>query len=218
MTDLANTLSGQIKSVLSVFGLFAPLRLRNSALKEDGWFKSYHCSAPVDLQGNPLPWMPYPFIDFIAPRLTKEMDVFEFGSGNSTLFFSRRVKRLESVEHDIHWFAVMRTRIPSNVTLNHVAWSRGDVYSLAAANSGSIYDIVIVDGPDRVNCMKHSAEALKPGGIVVLDDAERKQYYGGIQYLREKGFNQIEFWGMAPGQLYKKCTVILYRPNNCIGI
>lgn len=65
-----------------------------------GWFKSRKTGSPVGKDDEPIPWMTYPFIDFIEPRLNKNLIVFEFGSGNSTLFFSKRTGRVVSVDHD----------------------------------------------------------------------------------------------------------------------
>src|SRR2546430_9982143 len=57
--------------------------------------------------GNPLdgdsPWMTFAAIRFLDRLLTKEMRVFEYGSGGSSLFFSRRVREVVSVEHDGAW-------------------------------------------------------------------------------------------------------------------
>ena len=47
-----------------------------------------------------LPWFLYGAIDFLQEFLQREMEVFEFGSGGSTLFFARRCARVESVEED----------------------------------------------------------------------------------------------------------------------
>ena len=43
---------------------------------------------PIDKNSNPLPWVTYGFIDFISERLNKSIDVFEYGSGNSTLWYA----------------------------------------------------------------------------------------------------------------------------------
>jgi hypothetical protein len=50
-----------------------------------------------------IPWITFPAIRFLKAFLSKEMRVFEYGSGGSTIFFSQRVKEVVSVEHDPKW-------------------------------------------------------------------------------------------------------------------
>src|SRR5947207_2879388 len=50
---------------------------------------------PVELE---LPWFSYAAIDFLKSYLGNEMQVFEFGSGGSTLFFAQHCKSVASVQ------------------------------------------------------------------------------------------------------------------------
>ncbi|GAB4302130.1 MAG: hypothetical protein Fur0034_16600 [Desulfuromonadia bacterium] len=94
----------------------------------------------------------------------------------------------------------------------------GGEYSMEAARQDELYDMIIVDGRDRVNCIVRSIGALSDRGVMVLDDSERTDYLEGTAWLRGEGFRRLDFWGMAPGLLYKKCTSIFYRDHNCLGI
>lgn len=49
------------------------------------------------------PWMTFEAIDFLKSTAKKEMRVFEYGSGSSTLFWATRVREISSVEHDEEW-------------------------------------------------------------------------------------------------------------------
>jgi len=51
--------------------------------------------------------MSYGVIDFLSGALRSHQAVFEFGSGGSSLFFARRVKRVLSVENDANWHRVV---------------------------------------------------------------------------------------------------------------
>jgi len=215
---LLTLLKWPIINLLDKFGLYAPLILRNSALKDDGWFNSYRLKIPVDCNNKPLPWMPYPFIDFIVTRLDSNMNILEFGSGNSTLFFSARVKHVTAVEHDVDWFKTIQTRMPSNVSINYVNLDDGDKYCNFANTGNCVFDIIIVDGRKRLSCIINSINALAEDGVLILDDSEREKYTECKQYLINLGFKEIDFWGLAPGQTYKKCTSVFYRQLNCLGL
>jgi SAM-dependent methyltransferase len=187
-------------------------------LKEIGWIESFKMKMPVDKDLKPIPWMTYPFIDFISDRLRPDMEIFEYGSGNSTLWFADRVKRVDAIEHDEKWYKIMKQRIPNNVNLYFIKLDYDGEYSRFPLNLNKKYDIIIIDGRDRVNCIKISIKCLKPEGVIVLDDSERPQYLEGIRFLLNEGFRKIDFWGISPGVFYKKCTTIFYTENNCLGI
>lgn len=54
-----------------------------------------------------LPWLPFRAIAWLEQVLKPDMHLFEWGSGGSTIFFSRRVGQLVSVEHDSFWYAAV---------------------------------------------------------------------------------------------------------------
>lgn len=58
-----------------------------------------------------LPWMTYDAIDFLSTVCSPNMTVFEWGSGGSTLFFSRRCHQVITVEHDIKWSRLLTNKI-----------------------------------------------------------------------------------------------------------
>lgn len=48
---------------------------------------------------------------WLEAHLQPDMSVFEYGSGGSTLFFAKRVKKLVSVEHDKYWYEKVSKRL-----------------------------------------------------------------------------------------------------------
>lgn len=187
-------------------------------LNEIGWINSFKNQMPMDKDSKPLPWVTYGFIDFISDRLNKDMDIFEYGSGNSTLWYGERVNSVTSVEHDRDWYEKIKSNMPKNVNINYQKLVYNDKYSNFSNNSNVKFDIVIVDGRDRVNCVKNAIFSIKDNGIIVLDDSEREQYKEGIEFLQHKNFKKLDFWGISPGLLYKKNTTIFYKSSNCLGI
>lgn len=183
-----------------------------------GWFTAFDTHQAVDEAGQPLPWVTYSFIDFIKTRLHKELTIFEYGSGNSTLFYAKRVKRVVSVEHDEAWFNKIVKEKASNAEMIFSQLEKGGEYSQKAKNLGEKFDVIIVDGRDRVNCCKYSVEALSTNGVLVLDDSEREMYQEARTFLIEKGFKELPFTGISPGLFYNKTTSVFYQTANCLGI
>ncbi|MFZ2322427.1 MAG: class I SAM-dependent methyltransferase [Ignavibacteriaceae bacterium] len=187
-------------------------------LREIGWFESFLSNQSLDKNNKPIPWFSYPFIDFLTPRLTKDLGLFEFGSGNSTLFFAERVKTVISVEHNKEWYQIVNSIKPSNVKL--VQTDSDSIYDYLEYfnNLKEKVDIIIVDGLHRNECLINSINKLSEKGIVILDDSERSEYQSGIDFILSNGFKSLEFWGIAPTILFKKCTTVFYTSNNCLKV
>jgi len=187
-------------------------------LYDIGWINSYKTQTPVNIKNQPIPWFTYSFISYIENRLNKSMNIFEYGSGNSTLYFAEKVNHVISVEHDKKWVENFLEKIPINVQLNHCVLQYGGDYCKTIVSTKSKYSIIIVDGRDRVNCILNSTSSLSKDGVLILDDSEREEYENGITHLKQLGYKELDFWGIAPGIFYNKCTSIFYRENNCLGI
>jgi len=192
--------------------------INSGFLFEKGWWESWKVKSPIDKNKNPLPWVTYSFIDFIENRLKKDMIIFEYGSGNSTLYYGAKVKEVHTVEHDLEWFEKLEKAMPINVIIKYTQLEYGGDYAKSSLNSGIKYDIVIVDGRDRVNCMINSLNSIKNNGVIILDDSERKAYGKGINELYNSGYKNLDFWGISPGLHYHKCTSIYYKNQNILGI
>ena len=69
-------------------------------------WKKYQSKGAV-MRIHAIPWFSFGAIDFIEHHIKPEMNVFEYGSGGSTLFWSDRVKKIVSVEHEGEWYRKM---------------------------------------------------------------------------------------------------------------
>ena len=71
-------------------------------LQEHGWFESIKNMDSVDKNG-PVPWFTYPALSMLKKLVNKNHRVFEFGAGNSTLWWANQVREIVAVEHDKEW-------------------------------------------------------------------------------------------------------------------
>jgi len=187
-------------------------------LRDKGWIRSALDSMPVDAAGQPIPWYTYGSIDFLAARVHAEMNVFEYGSGNSTLWWSRRTRRVVSCEHDAGWYDALKSKLPANVDYSHVRLADDGAYARAISLRTEQFDVIVIDGRDRVNCARSSLPSLSPSGVIVWDNSDRTEYDTGYRFLQANGFRRLDFWGMGPINTYGWCTSVFYRPLNCLGI
>lgn len=185
-------------------------------LYDTGWKKSRWSNCVTDREGNNIPWLTYPFLSFIEPRLNADLDLLEFGSGYSTAWWGERCKTVRSLEDSREWFETVSKQLEASTNVEIVFCEDMDNATLP---EGSRYNIIIVDDiGNRVLHIRQSAELLSEDGIIILDDSEREEYNEGRAFLLDKGFKSIDFWGLAPSVAYTKCTTVFYRDNNCIGL
>lgn len=189
-----------------------------SALLEDGWFKSFHSKRSIDKNGEPIPWYAYAFTKFLENRLGKEMVVFEYGAGNSTLWFSKRVGKIYSVEHDKRWYNALLSQVPENVTLLCKQNDNSFEYSHAVKNIDSLFDICIIDGMERIEATKAAIGKLKDDGVIIFDNSQLEEYESAFRLLKENGFKRLDFTSMLPIVSYNNTTSVFYRTNNCLSI
>jgi len=186
-------------------------------LNVTGWFRSKVTGTSVDSRGEAVPWITYPCIRFLDSRILPRMVVFEFGSGASTAWWSKRVSRVISCEHDRTWFEQVRARAGGNVEMVHALPGNGQ-YAGQIRRYNKEFDVVVIDGEDRVDCAINSMEALKEDGVIVWDNTDRADYQAGFDFLLAKGFRRVDFWGMAPLVLFESLTSVFYRDGNCLGL
>ena len=91
-------------------------RLENEFLTTTGWRRSVEMNQAVDRHG-PVPWFTYPAIRYLERLVRPQWRVLEYGSGNSTRWWSARVKEVVAVEHDPAWAGALKRDLPANVTL-----------------------------------------------------------------------------------------------------
>ena len=187
-------------------------------LNSIGWFTAFDNKQAVDGEGKALPWVTYSFIDFIKERINNTQHIFEYGSGNSTIFYAARAASVTSVEHDKGWYDNVKSSSPANAEMIYCELQRDGDYAKKASLLDKKFDIIIVDGRDRVRCCYYSLSALTNNGVIVLDDSEREVYHPARVFLKEKGFKEISFSGISPGLFYEKATSIFYKSDNCLGI
>tara|TARA_A100001037_G_scaffold112290_1_gene102357 strand:+ start:114 stop:620 length:507 start_codon:yes stop_codon:yes gene_type:complete len=125
-------------------------------------------------------------------HLSPEHEVFEWGSGGSTLYLARRAKQVTTVEQHPGWLekvsASLRQASLENVSLlfRDLDLSTSEAFEACpyAQALDSPRDVVVVDGEDafgpdsrwsaRETCFRLAQKWVKkPGGLVILDDSWR---------------------------------------------
>lgn len=192
---------------------------KDSYLVETGYINSIKKLEPVNKDGNPIPWMNYSFIDFLKPRLNRSMNIFEYGSGFSTLYLSDKVHSITSIEFDRDWFEKMRDNLNTKDNCEVVYRPEPENYNVAIKEyEENFFDVIIVDGRDRKECVKHIIPYLSDGGVIILDDSWKTKFAEVFEYFKQNGFKQLSFSGLKAGGLIVEQTTVFYRNKNVLEI
>jgi predicted O-methyltransferase YrrM len=156
---------------------------------------------------------------FITPRLQKDFAIAEFGSGFSTIWWANRVASVYSIEHNQEWADKINGEFKRNNCNNAlVEFKTLQEYAKGLSSSSKKYDLILVDGIERNDCLRESVSHLTDRGVIVLDNSELKDYESGKAYLVQNGFKSIDFFGNAPIVAHFTTTTLYYRSNSCLGV
>ena len=219
-----------------LLGLLLSPRDRAYAMR---WWRGRKSDFPL---GAAFPWIVFPAIDYLEKFDFRGARVFEYGSGGSTCYWLRKgATHVVSVEHDPQWFATTQRNAASPaVELRLIepepdpAAVEDDPADPAAFVSDdarfrahrftryvqqidgfpdSFFDVVLVDGRARPSCIVHAAPKVKPGGMLVVDNADRDYYFTHTQPSLA-GFSPQWFRGPGPVNAVRWATLILRRDSS----
>lgn len=173
-----------------------------------------HLLQPSTLE-SAMPWLPFRVIDRLDEHLTTRSRVFEYGGGGSTLWFAAHAGHVVTVEHDDVWFSALQSAVgcqPESTLLQ-----RGSANDFAEyVHAISIYpdgyfDVVVVDGRERVRCVEAAMPKVRPRGLLVLDDSDRPRYAGAFRIARN--WPCITYKGLTPAKAIPGVTTVWQKPE-----
>jgi hypothetical protein len=147
-----------------------------------------------------LPWLNYNLLRWVEERGPRS--VFEWGSGASTIWFSRlsTSPSVVSVESDPKWHSVVQASL-------HEAHLQAKVYLcpdkpayLEAFRLSGILppDLILIDGVWREDCLEVALPYVKQGTCIIFHDTQAKPYQKVIRHLPD-GVKRRDFYGPCWG-------------------
>ena len=100
--------------------------------------------------------------NYLKEKVSTNTEVFEYGGGGSTLYFSDHAKSVDTLETNKEWISKIQSKlIKHNVTF-------------VKQFPNKKYDLILIDGEgDRVKYFNEAKNHLKPNGIIVFDNIDR---------------------------------------------
>lgn len=170
------------------------------------WSSIWHWKAE-DKNSNPIPWYTYPAMEFLEHLDFSQMMVFEYGSGNSTLWWAERSTGIQSVEDDEVWYIKIQKKLKSNKAHYLLVTDKNEYIAAAPPHA----DVYVIDGSYRRACADHVAQ-FAGGVMIILDNAD--WFPETVEVLRSTlGWIQVDFHGFGPINGYTWTTTIFINPG-----
>jgi predicted O-methyltransferase YrrM len=187
--------------------------------------KAYDSLAIAELD---VPWWTYRAIDVVDSWLSahpKPIRVYEYGSGASTLWLSRRADEVYTVEHhrgfaehiaptlagqpNIHMRIVEPVSSTSPVVSSQKE-GNADLDFADYVNSIDAVDgafaLIVIDGRAREACLRAAIPRLDPDGLIVFDNTRRRRYRDAIAAA---GVHERVLRGLTPTLPYADQTSLI---------
>jgi len=224
-----------MKKIVKALGGF--LGLIVNTIKTPFRYKLDYLSSILKMQiiQKPLPWMNYAVIDYIKKSAKEGARVFEYGSGQSTLFWLSISAEIVSVEHDKEFYSKLSAQSLGSVNYlliepefkaggNHDP-SSPDLFQSSDFKGYSFekyvkaidsfddefFDFLVIDGRARPSCIKRCITKIKSGGKLILDNSDRDYYLSKTTKILE-GWQKKIFRGTVRGLLHLEQTTVWIKP------
>lgn len=128
-----------------------------------------------------VPWLTRDAIRLLGDLLRTTDRCLEWGSGRSTAWLTKRVRSVQSIEHDSVWYERVRIQLAAEglnsgvvrlLSVEPQGVPAESPYVRVIAEFGDRdLDVCLVDGEHRSACALAVLPKLASGGVLIVDDA-----------------------------------------------
>lgn len=194
------------------------------------WFRSLFSIYDLDdMVLLDTPWWPYKVIAEIDRYCeSNEVHAFEWGSGASTIWLSKRVASLTSIEHDNWWAQKLVKKKPWNseiklfepekaVSPEYVRSRKKGFENLdfvgyvsAIHINENTPNLIVIDGRARSECLAEALLVARKGCLILFDNSNRRRYASALQNV-DDSFTVSHIWGLTPASPYPTRSSIIRK-------
>ena len=171
------------------------------------------------------PIIPYTAQQKLDSLMHKRMRVIEFGSGQSTLWYSKRCGEIYSHETTDKWFDKVSDSLQKHNCQN-ATLTRWDGISFTDEIKTPAPDLIIVDGINRVLCTEYAIKHAKDGTWIYLDNSDKDMSSPSpdremrvcetllLNFSSEEKRKVEYFTGFAPAQAFAEQGMLIHPKSN----
>lgn len=164
-----------------------------------------------DKNGNPIPWYTYPAIEFLNSIDMTGYNVFEYGSGFSSLYYADKAKHVTSVEDNEEWYSKLDIKNRNNL---NVYLMKDDDYASSISKFQKEFDLIVIDGVLRPDCVEPVLTYVKKNScsMIIFDNSD--WYPNSIRRISSNlNWVRVPFRGFGPINNYCSETTVFINPD-----
>ena len=122
---------------------------------------------PLNNKGEIIPMYTYPCYEYLNSIDWKNADVFEYGCGYSTIWWKGKNVNYIGVEDDKKWYDLLKKNQPNIQLKEDLKDYVNLIYEIDKK-----FDVIVIDGQGRFDCVKPALDCIKKDGMIILDNSD----------------------------------------------
>ena len=188
-------------------------------LENVGYAKSLSTGILQDENGEIIPWYCYSMVNFLKEKLgNKNIKIFEYGAGFSTIFYAKRsnfVVSSETSQECKTWTDESLKTLDLNAK---ITVEEQENFAASIEKYGVEFDLIIVDSVARNECVEYAVNNISHNGVILLDNSERSGYKKSFELMRSLGYKSLTLKGLKPFSTKFASSTIFYRSGSIFEI
>jgi hypothetical protein len=164
--------------------------LTNKLRTEYGFLESSKKNIPVNDKNEVMPMYTYPCYEWLNSIDWNGSKVFEYGTGYSTIWWQNKNVDYYAVEDNKQWHDMIEDKTNIEYKPGHHKYIES-IYKYDFK-----FDVIVIDGVVRFNCIKPALERIKDDGIIIFDNTD--WHKDSKEELDRSDLIPIHFHGFKP--------------------
>lgn len=144
----------------------------------------------IDKNGDVYPWFNPMSFDLLESIVNPLFNVFEWGAGYGTLWWGKYTNSILAIEHNKDWYNKINDWIVKvglhNTSIKYIPIkTQRELYPKIIKEQKNKFDLIVIDGKDRVDCAKYAKDMIKEYGWIILDNSDRLDLYPIRESLKD---------------------------------
>ena len=164
--------------------------LTNKLRTEYGFIESSKKNIPVNDKNEVMPMYTYPCYEWLNSIDWVGNKVFEYGTGYSTIWWQNKNVDYHAVEDNKQWHDMIEDKTNIEYKPGHHKYIES-IYKYDFK-----FDVIVIDGVVRFDCIKPALEKIKDDGIIIFDNTD--WHKNSKEELDKSDLIPIHFHGFKP--------------------
>ena len=164
--------------------------ITNKLRTEYGFLESSRVNVPVNNKNEIMPMYTYPCYEWLNSIDWTNSKVFEYGTGYSTLWWQSKKTHYHGVESNKQWYDSIEDKTNIKYEPKHRRYIEY-IYDYDYK-----FDVIVIDGVVRFDCIKPALEKVKDDGMIIYDNSD--WHKNSKEELDKSDLIPIHFHGFKP--------------------